>query len=87
MGGVASEHMHAPCADREVGQPQLAPGSSCVAALPVAKADERAGKAAAGAEDAMKGQGLRAATATPAEEIDVAKAGHAFGKAVPGTRL
>ena len=66
---------------------QLAPGSSCVAALPVAKADDRAGKAAAGADDEMKGQGLRAATATPAEEIDVAKAGHALGKAVPGTRL
>lgn len=40
---------------------QLAPGSSCDASLPAAKDVVSAGKAAADADDEMKGHGLRAA--------------------------
>ena len=58
---------------------QLAPGSSCVAKLPIAKAEVIDGKAAAGAEDEMKGHGLRGATATPVDEMEEAKAGQAGG--------
>ena len=63
---------------------QLTPGSPCVAGLPDANADAKAGKAAAGAEEEMKGQGLRGATATPADEMDDANAGHCCGSDVAG---
>ena len=52
---------------------QLAPGSSCDASLPAAKDAVSAGNAAAGADDDMKGQGLRAAAVE-------AKAGQLAGR-------
>jgi len=73
---------------------QLAPGSLCVAALPVANDDASVGKVAEGAEDRKYGHppprtGGGDAATTPAEEMEDANAGQNDGSLLgsePGCR-
>ena len=75
---------------------RLAPGSSCVAALPSAKLAVSSGKpalerppvpATTGAVGGMPGHWLFAVATMPVGEIDDANAGHVAGSGVPVSGL